>query len=177
MEQSDYRREIDKIDDQIVDLFAQRMAVAKEIAAYKKAHNLPIRDGGREREKMRAVTERAPEDMKEYTVNMLQSCFNMAGIKVETSGDYGGWDPNPDSEILNLLRKIYKEQNGKDALVQVDHAGLECSVILGKYPNLDVVSLGPTLRSPHTTTERCLIPTVEPFWRLLTQALEEVAEK
>ena len=117
------------------------------------------------------------EDMKDYVVTMLQSCFNMAGMKVETSGSYGGWDPNPDSEILTLLKRLYKEQTGKESVVQVVHAGLECSVILGKYPNLDVVSLGPTLRSPHTTTERCYIPTVEPFWRLLVAALAAVPEK
>jgi dipeptidase D len=75
------------------------------------------------------------------------------------------------------LQKIYKEQNGKDAIVQVDHAGLECSVILGKYPDLDVVSLGPTLCSPHTTSERCLIPTIAPFWNLLKATLEQVADK
>lgn len=114
------------------------------------------------------------EDMKDYIVTMLQSCFNMAGMKVETSGSYGGWDPNPDSEILTLLKRLYKEQTGKESVVQVVHAGLECSVILGKYPNLDVVSLGPTLRSPHTTTERCYIPTVEPFWQLLVAALAAV---
>lgn len=86
-------------------------------------------------------------------------------------------DPNPDSQILNLLGKIYKEQNGKDALVQVDHAGLECSVILGKYPNMDVVSMGPTLCSPHTTSERCQISTMVPFWNLLTATLEQIPEK
>ena len=117
------------------------------------------------------------EDMKDYIVTMLQSCFNMAGMKVVTSGSYGGWDPNPDSEILTLLKRLYKEQTGKESVVQVVHAGLECSVILGKYPNLDVVSLGPTLRSPHTTTERCYIPTVEPFWQLLVATLAAVPEK
>lgn len=117
------------------------------------------------------------EDMKEYVATQLASCFNMAGMKVEMSGSYGGWDPNPDSEILRLLQRIYKEQNGEDAVVQVDHAGLECSVILGKYPNLDVVSLGPTLRSPHTTSERFEIATAEPFWKLLTATLEQVPEK
>ena len=61
--------------------------------------------------------------------------------------------------------------------MQVDHAGLECSVILGKYPNMDVVSMGPTLCSPHTTTERCLIPTIAPFWNLLVQTLEEIPVK
>ena len=117
------------------------------------------------------------EDMKMYVAEQLESCFNMAGMKTEFSGSYGGWDPNPDSELLALLKKVYKEQNGKEATVVVDHAGLECSVILGKYPNLDVVSLGPTLRSPHTTNERFEIATAEPFWNLLTAVLEQVPEK
>ena len=97
--------------------------------------------------------------------------------EVETAGSYGGWDPNPDSEILHLLKKIYKEQNGEEAVVQVDHAGLECSIILGKYPGMDVVSLGPTIRSPHTTNERCQVSTIEPFWKLLKQVLIEAPVK
>ena len=117
------------------------------------------------------------EDMKDYIVKTLESCFNMAGMKVETAGSYGGWDPNPDSEILHLLLKEYKELFGKDGIIQVDHAGLECSVILGKYPHLDVVSLGPTMKSPHTTTERALIETVAPFWELLKKTLADVPVK
>ena len=117
------------------------------------------------------------EDMKDYVVKMLESCFNMAGMKVETSGSYGGWDPNPDSPILHLLLKEYKELFCQDGIIQVDHAGLECSVILGKYPHLDVVSLGPTMKSPHTTTERALIETVAPFWELLKKTLEDIPEK
>ena len=117
------------------------------------------------------------EDMKEYVASQLDSCFNMAGMKVEMSGSYGGWDPNPNSEILNLLCKVYKDQTGTDAAIEVDHAGLECSVILGKYPNMDVVSLGPTLRSPHTTTERCEIATIEPFWNLVKATLEQIPVK
>ena len=117
------------------------------------------------------------EDMKQYIVDMLESCFNMAGMKVETAGSYGGWDPNPDSEILHLLLKEYKELFGSDGFIQVDHAGLECSVILGKYPWLDVVSLGPTMKSPHTTTERALIATVEPFWQLLKKTLADIPTK
>jgi dipeptidase D len=117
------------------------------------------------------------EDMKDYVVDTLESCFNMAGMKVETAGSYGGWDPNPQSEILNLLLKEYKELFGEEGIVQVDHAGLECSVILGKYPHLDVVSLGPTMRSPHTTSERALIATVEPFWQLIQKTLQDIPEK
>ena len=117
------------------------------------------------------------EDMKDYIVKTLESCFNMAGMKVETAGSYGGWDPNPESEILHLLLKEYKELFGADGIIQVDHAGLECSIILGKYPHLDVVSFGPTMKSPHTTTERALIATVEPFWQLLKKTLEDIPEK
>ena len=135
---------------------------------------IDIEDGHAE---LKVLARSSREDMKDYIVKTLESCFNMAGMKVETAGSYGGWDPNPDSEILHLLLKVYKELNGTDGIIQVDHAGLECSVILGKYPHLDVVSLGPTMKSPHTTTERALIATVEPFWELLKKALEEIPVK
>ena len=102
---------------------------------------------------------------------------SMLKILARSSGSYGGWDPNPDSEILHLLLKEYKELFNADGIIQVDHAGLECSIILGKYPNLDVVSFGPTMKSPHTTTERALIATVEPFWTLLKKTLEDIPNK
>ena len=139
--------------------------------------NLAIIDieGGKASLKVLARSSR--EDMKDYVVKTLESCFNMAGMKVTTAASYGGWDPNPDSEVLHLLLKVYKDLFGKDGIIQVDHAGLECSIILGKYPHLDVVSLGPTMKSPHTTIERAYIPTVEPFWTLLKRTLEEVPVK
>ncbi len=139
--------------------------------------NLAIIDIAEGKTAMKILVRSSREDMKENLVKTLESCFNMAGMKVETTGDYAGWDPNPDSQILGLLLKEYKELFGKDGVVQVVHAGLECSVILGKYPHLDVVSLGPTLESPHTTTERALISTVEPFWQLLKKTLADIPEK
>ena len=139
--------------------------------------NLAIINIGEGKASFKILARSSREDMKDYVVNTLQSCFNMAGMKVETSGSYGGWDPNRDSEILHLLLKEYQELNGKEGIIQVDHAGLECSVILGKYPHLDVVSLGPTMKSPHTTTERALIETVAPFWELLKKTLEDIPTK
>lgn len=139
--------------------------------------NLAIIDIAEGKTAMKILVRSSREDMKENLVKTLESCFNMAGMKVEATGDYAGWDPNPDSEILGLLLKEYKELFGKDGVVQVVHAGLECSVILGKYPHLDAVSLGPTLESPHTTTERALISTVEPFWQLLKKTLADIPEK
>ena len=171
-----------EVQDNLIDaIYACHDGVIRMIPSYpdvvETSSNLAIIDieGGSANIKILARSSR--EDMKDYVVKTLESCFSMAGMKVETAGSYGGWDPNPDSEILNLLLRVYKELNGEDGIVQVDHAGLECSVILGKYPHLDVVSLGPTLRSPHTTTERALWATTEPFWTLLKKALEEIPEK
>ena len=139
--------------------------------------NLAIINIGEGKSLLKILARSSREDMKDYIVKTLESCFNMAGMKVETAGSYGGWDPNPESPILHLLLKEYKELFGKDGIIQVDHAGLECSIILGKYPHLDVVSLGPTMKSPHTTTERALIETVAPFWELLKKTLEDIPEK
>ena len=171
-----------EIQDNLINaIYACHDGVVRMIPSYpdvvETSSNLAIIDieGGKAALKILARSSR--EDMKDYIVKTLESCFNMAGMKVETAGSYGGWDPNPDSGILNLLLKEYKELFGEEGIVQVDHAGLECSVILGKYPWLDVVSLGPTMKSPHTTTERALIKTVEPFWRLLKKTLEDIPEK
>ncbi len=139
--------------------------------------NLAIIDIADGHAAVKILARSANEHMKKYIATTLESVFSMAGMKVEMSGSYGGWDPNTDSELLKLLEKNYRELFGEEAIEQVDHAGLECSVILGKYPNLDVVSLGPTLRSPHTTSERCYIPTIAPFWELLKKTLETVPVK
>ena len=171
-----------EIQDNLVDaIFACHDGVIRFIPAYpsvvETSSNLAIINIGEGKASIKILARSSREDMKGYVVTMLESCFSMAGMKVETAGSYGGWDPNPDSEILHLLLKEYKELFGEDGIIQVDHAGLECSVILGKYPWLDVVSLGPTMKSPHTTTERALIATVEPFWQLLKKALEDVPVK
>ena len=171
-----------KIQDNLVNaIYGCHNGVIRMIPSYpdvvETSSNLAIIDieGGSAALKILARSSR--EDMKDYVVKTLESCFSMAGMKVKTAGSYGGWDPNPNSEILHLLLKEYMELFGQDGIIQVDHAGLECSVILGKYPHLDVVSLGPTMRSPHTTTERALIETVEPFWKLLKKTLADVPAK
>ena len=171
-----------EIQDNLIDaIYACHDGVIRFIPAYpsvvETSSNLAIINIGEGKASIKILARSSREDMKGYVVTMLESCFSMAGMKVETAGSYGGWDPNPDSEILHLLLKEYKELFGKDGIIQVDHAGLECSVILGKYPWLDVVSLGPTMKSPHTTTERALIETVAPFWELLKKTLEDIPVK
>lgn len=172
----------EEIQDNLVNaIYACHDGVIRMIPSYpdvvETSSNLAIIDIEGGRAAIKILPRSSREDMKEYVTTMIESCLSMAGMKVETSGSYCGWDPNPDSEILHLLLRVYKELNGEDGIIQVDHAGLECSIILGKYPHLDVVSMGPTMRSPHTTSERALIETVAPFWALLKKTLEEVPAK
>ena len=115
------------------------------------------------------------ETMMEYIQEMQESCFSMAGMKVTYDGQYGAWQPNFDSPITAKMVEVYNRMYPETpARVEVCHAGLECSIIGGVYPKMDLVSFGPTLRSPHTPDERCLIPSVEKFWVFLTKLLEEI---
>ena len=118
------------------------------------------------------------ETMMEYIQEMQEACFSMAGMKVGYDGQYGAWQPNFDSPITAKMVEIYNRlYPDTPARVEVCHAGLECSIIGGVYPMMDLVSFGPTLRSPHTPDERCNIPSVEKFWVFLRQLLEEIPAK
>ncbi|MCM1107579.1 MAG: aminoacyl-histidine dipeptidase [Clostridium sp.] len=112
-----------------------------------------------------------------YEETMIESCFGMAGMKVELGGRYGAWQPNFDSPITARMVEVYHDLFGEEAQVQVVHAGLECSLIGEVYPKMDLVSFGPTLRSPHTPDERCHIPSVEKFWVFLKELLARIPEK
>ncbi|MBQ7878286.1 MAG: aminoacyl-histidine dipeptidase [Bacteroidaceae bacterium] len=107
------------------------------------------------------------DTMKEFLALQLTSCFAMAGMKVELSGGYSGWQPNVNSPLLAALKKAYNNMFGKEPDVRVIHAGLECGIISTNYPDMDMVSFGPTLMSPHSPTERVEIPTVEKFFALV----------
>lgn len=117
------------------------------------------------------------EGMLEYVGTMVESCFGMAGMKVEFGGQYGAWQPNFDSPITARMVDVYRALYGEEAVVQVVHAGLECSLIGAVYPKMDLVSFGPTLRSPHTPDERCHIPSVAKFWDFLKALLAQIPEK
>ncbi len=118
------------------------------------------------------------DTMMEYIQERQEACFSMAGMRVDYSGQYGAWQPNFESPITAKMVEVYnKMYPDTPAKVEVCHAGLECSIIGGVYPQMDLVSFGPTLRSPHTPNERCLIPSVEKFWNFLTQLLTEIPAK
>lgn len=139
--------------------------------------NLAIVTIGDGKASIKVLARSASESQKDLIASMLESIFSMAGMKVTLSGSYGGWDPNPDSEMIKIMAAIYEREFGEKPEVNVVHAGLECSVILSKYPGLDIVSFGPTLEHPHTAQERCQISPMPKFWQLLKCTLEEVPVK
>lgn len=139
--------------------------------------NLAIIDIAGGKAAIKILARSASETVKDEIATSLESCFGMAGMEVKRSGEYGGWDPNTDSELIKVMRGLYKDLFNEEPTVQVVHAGLECSIILSKYPGLDICSFGPTMLSPHTPNERAFHPSVPKFWTLLTKTLEEIPVK
>ena len=136
--------------------------------------NLAIVDIGEGKAKFLILIRSSRDSMRECCAETLESAFSMAGMKVELSGDYPAWQPNPHSEIVELMKGIYRELFNAENRVQVIHAGLECGVIGALRPNMDLVSFGPTLRSPHTPNERCYIPSVGKYWDFVKTILERI---
>ncbi len=114
---------------------------------------------------------------KDALADKISAVFEMAGAEVELTGGYPGWKPNPSSPILKLMQDIYKKKFGKTPEVKAIHAGLECGLLGGVYTNWDMISFGPTIRSPHSPDEKVNIETVNKFWNFLVSVLKEVPVK
>lgn len=139
--------------------------------------NLAIVEIGGGKAMFKVLVRSSRDSMRDCCSETLESVFSMAGMKIELDGAYPAWQPNPESEIVALMKDVYKELFGDDSKVQVIHAGLECGVIGAKYPKMDMVSFGPTMRSPHTPNERCYIPSVEKYWQFVLTTLERTPKK
>ena len=104
----------------------------------------------------------------------IVSLWALSGTPALQDGHYPGWAPNPDSPLLKTCQAVYRRDFGTESKVQVIHAGLECGIIGAKYPGMDIVSFGPTIRGAHAPGERVEIASVERCWRLLTAILAEL---
>ena len=118
----------------------------------------------------RSSVERAKRD----AMHSIEAVLELAGANVEHSDGYPGWTPNPSSSLLNSTIESYKGLFGVEPKVRAIHAGLECGLFLEKYPHLEMVSFGPTLRGVHSPDERLEIATVDKFWQLLLDVLKRV---
>ena len=117
------------------------------------------------------------ESCKIMIANQVAATFKLAGATVTHGDGYPGWAPNPDSEILKVAQETYRNLFNKDAEIKAIHAGLECGLFLEKYPNLDMISFGPTLLDVHSPRERIQIDTVGMWWSHLLELLKSIPAK
>jgi dipeptidase D len=109
--------------------------------------------------------------------NALKCTFELAGCEVVFSGDYPGWNPNPNSEILKILESKYEVLFNDAPRVVACHAGLECGILGQNYPEMDMISFGPTILGAHSPDERVQISSVQKFWKFLKAVLADSPRK
>ena len=114
------------------------------------------------------------ESCKEAIANTVKACFELAGAEVVQGDGYPGWAPNPNSKVLKVAQETYQRLFGKEPQIMAIHAGLECGLFLEKYPQLDMISFGPTLRDVHSPNERIEIKTVALWWSHLLELLKSL---
>ena len=117
------------------------------------------------------------ESTKFAVAEQLKAVCELAGMNVEFSGSYPGWKPKPGSEIVKLMERIYEKDFGSKPHVVACHAGLECGIIGANYPEMEMVSFGPTIRGAHSPDEKANIPSVQKFWGFLKEILADIPAK
>jgi len=141
---------------------SNNMAIVKSENGTIKVHSL-----------MRSSVDTAKDDLAER----MRAVFELAGAEISFTGGYSGWAPNMASPILKEMKAVYEKLYGKQPAVMAIHAGLECGILGGTYPNWDMVSCGPTIFSPHSPDERVEIDSVGKWWDFVVEVLKEAPRK
>ncbi|WP_442787303.1 aminoacyl-histidine dipeptidase [Flavobacterium suncheonense] len=123
------------------------------------------------------LTRSSVESSKFDLANALRSAFELFGCEVTFTGSYPGWTPNVESPILDVLTSIYEKQNGSKPHVVACHAGLECGILGTNYPNMDMISFGPTIKGAHSPDERASISSAQKYWKFVMEILENIPMK
>lgn len=139
--------------------------------------NLASINSHRDRIDVKCLMRSSVDSSRDELAGMIESLFSLAGARTDFAGAYPGWKPNLDSEILDVMKNVYKELYNKVPEVKAIHAGLECGLIGGVYPGLDMISFGPTIRYPHSPDEKVNIESVEKFWVYLVETLKNVPSR
>ena len=126
---------------------------------------------------VQCLTRSSVETSKFDLANALRSAFELMGCEVEFSGSYPGWTPNSESEILDVLVSIYEKQNGEKPKVVACHAGLECGILGTNYPDMNMISFGPSIHGAHSPDERASISSSQKFWKFLLEILATIPVK
>lgn len=123
------------------------------------------------------LTRSSVETSKFDLANALRSAFELTGCEVTFSGSYPGWTPNVNSPILEVLKDIYVKQNGTEPHVVACHAGLECGILGTNYPDMDMISFGPTIKGAHSPDERASISSAQKYWKFVLEILQNIPVK
>jgi dipeptidase D len=127
--------------------------------------------------KIGCLTRSSVESSKWDLANTLRSTFELTGCEVTCTGDYPGWSPNMDSAILKVMTKLYEKLNSEKPHVAACHAGLECGILGTNYPDMDMISFGPTIKGAHSPDERAQISSAQKYWDFVIEILKEIPEK
>ncbi|HAG15985.1 MAG TPA: cytosol nonspecific dipeptidase [Bacteroidales bacterium] len=141
------------------------------------SNNLAIVKSGEGKIKVLCLIRSSVDSGKKDLENMIESVFQLAGAAIWMDGQYPGWKPNVDSPILKTMSSIYNNRFGKIPEIRAIHAGLECGLLGGVYPNWDMISFGPTIRFPHSPDEKVNIESVQKFWDFTLETLKNVPKK
>jgi dipeptidase D len=141
---------------------SNNLAIVKVLKGKFEAHNL---------------TRSSVDSSKISTAWRIAAVFHLIDAKVTLTGSYPGWKPNMESPILKTMSSLYKKMFGKTPEIKAIHAGLECGLLGGVYPNLDMISFGPTIKYPHSPDEKVEIATVKKFYDFLCETLKQVPAK
>ena len=126
---------------------------------------------------IKCLTRSSVESSKVDLANALKCSFELMDAEVSLSGDYPGWTPNPNSAILEVLKSTYTNLFEEEPQVVACHAGLECGILGSHYPNMDMISFGPTILGAHSPQERVSISSVQKFWKYLIEILQRIPTK
>jgi len=127
--------------------------------------------------KISCLTRSSSETNKYDLANSLRAAFELAGFDVEFSGTYPGWQPNVNSKILTVAANVYEKLNGEKAVVAACHAGLECGILGQNYPEMDMISFGPTIKGAHSPDERACVSSTQKFWKFLLEILKNTPKR
>ena len=123
------------------------------------------------------LTRSFSESGKTNLVNSIQSVFELAGFNSKISGDYPGWEPNPNTEICSILQSTYKQLFHEEPNTMACHAGLECGILGTHYPAMEMISFGPTIRGAHSPDEKVNIKSTQKFWKFFLEILRRIPNK
>ncbi len=155
-------------------VFRMSPDIADLVEASNNVAKIDIKDG---QAKILCLTRSSVESTKLDVAQSLKSTFELANFEVIFSGDYPGWTPNVNSPILKVLTELYEKMHGAKASVVACHAGLECGILGRNYPDMDMISYGPTIKGAHSPDERVNIASVEKFWDFTLEILKHVPVK